>query len=381
MDYKREIKLLSIEPRNKPRLSEVLVKLACAKCKYKEKILSLNEITRILFSIQGCRPSSWLSCFRTIPSAGATYPLEIYFISSGIEGLEEGIYSYNPKRHSLTLVYSDSSLDFSGVLVNAVYERTTGYYGSRGYMYVREEVGHAIQNAVVTSCSLGFKADVYLSESIPGKILELNNMLKGVSEALIILEPYNGEGKELRELPISIKRELSLDEAIIKRKSIRSYERKPLSLNDLNYVTYLSIYEFCEGTRTYPELNSRYRDNIILVVGEVDSIDNGIYIFRSDTGEFEVLSRGDYRRELMKASLSQRWVGEAPVSIVIVGEGDIRSEYEAGMIGQNIYLSATAIGLGTVAIGAFYDNMVREIVGVGRPLYVMPLGYPRKKLF
>lgn len=53
---------------------------------------------------------------------------------------------------------------------------------------------------------------------------------------------------------------------------------------------------------------------------------------------------------------------------------------EAGHVGQNIYLQATALGIGTVAVGAFYDEKVEEVVGSRpneRALYVFPLGYRR----
>jgi len=52
---------------------------------------------------------------------------------------------------------------------------------------------------------------------------------------------------------------------------------------------------------------------------------------------------------------------------------------EVGHAGQNIYLQATALGLATVAIGAFYDEPVREVLRLDKqykPLYIMPVGRP-----
>jgi len=54
---------------------------------------------------------------------------------------------------------------------------------------------------------------------------------------------------------------------------------------------------------------------------------------------------------------------------------------EVGHVGQNIYLQAAALGLGTVAVGAFYDDEVRKIIGAPEnehPLYIMPVGVPVK---
>ncbi|GAJ01070.1 unnamed protein product, partial [marine sediment metagenome] len=50
---------------------------------------------------------------------------------------------------------------------------------------------------------------------------------------------------------------------------------------------------------------------------------------------------------------------------------------EVGHAGQNIYLQATALGLATVAIGAFNDEQVREVLQLDKqykPLYIMPVG-------
>jgi SagB-type dehydrogenase family enzyme len=100
--------------------------------------------------------------------------------------------------------------------------------------------------------------------------------------------------------------------------------------------------------------------------------------------------QGDVRRELARAAMNQRFISEAPVDIVIcaiyertAGRYGSRAEryvhIEVGHAGQNIYLQAIAIGLVTVAIGAFRDEEVREVLRLDkqyRPLYIMPVGKP-----
>ena len=51
---------------------------------------------------------------------------------------------------------------------------------------------------------------------------------------------------------------------------------------------------------------------------------------------------------------------------------------EAGHVGQNIYLQATALNIGTVAVGAFYDEQVKNIIQASNHenvIYIFPLGY------
>jgi nitroreductase len=51
---------------------------------------------------------------------------------------------------------------------------------------------------------------------------------------------------------------------------------------------------------------------------------------------------------------------------------------EAGHIGQNIFLQAEALGLGTGIVGAFDDAdviRVMKIPSAHEPLLIMPVGY------
>jgi SagB-type dehydrogenase family enzyme len=109
---------------------------------------------------------------RAIPSAGATYPLETYVLAGkdGVEGLAEGVYRYEPEGHALHLLTSgDKRAELATAALNerflleapvdlvvcAIYERTTEYYGQRGERYVHFEVGHLGQNAHLQALALG----------------------------------------------------------------------------------------------------------------------------------------------------------------------------------------------------------------------------------
>jgi SagB-type dehydrogenase family enzyme len=108
--------------------------------------------------------------FRTAPSAGALYPLEIYLVAGNVDDLAPGIYKYNPAENDLNLVkggdaragmaaaslgqrsVADGAID---IVIAAVYERTTVKYGVRGERFVHMEVGHAAQNICLQAAALG----------------------------------------------------------------------------------------------------------------------------------------------------------------------------------------------------------------------------------
>jgi SagB-type dehydrogenase family enzyme len=99
------------------------------------------------------------------------------------------------------------------------------------------------------------------------------------------------------------------------------------------------------------------------------------------------------RADLARAALSQEFISEAPLVIAICasfgrttrGYGRRGERYvyiEVGHAGQNIYLQVVALGLATVAIGAFRDEAVREALKMDaecHPLYLKPVWANRLK--
>ncbi len=60
---------------------------------YSNEPLSLAEISQLLWAAQGITDSRG---YRTAPSAGALYPLEIYIVAGRVKDLSQGIYKYRP---------------------------------------------------------------------------------------------------------------------------------------------------------------------------------------------------------------------------------------------------------------------------------------------
>jgi SagB-type dehydrogenase family enzyme len=137
---------------------------------YKPGPVTIDEVSQLLWAAQGITGENG---FRAAPSGGATYPLETYLVAGDADGLEPGLYRYDPASHSLTLVKSgdmraelaEAALgqpcvgDAAAIIVlAAIYERTTDRYGDRGKMYVHMDVGHAAQNVLLQATALGLGA-------------------------------------------------------------------------------------------------------------------------------------------------------------------------------------------------------------------------------
>jgi len=153
---------------------------------YTKDPLTLPELAQLLWSCQGITSTEG---FRTTPSAGAVFPLEIYAVVTRVEGLPAGAYHYLPdqKKHSLALVkrgrfgkqlfeWSTQQDFIKQVAVNlilaAVTSRMEKQYGEAALRYVLMEMGHAAQNVHLQAEALGLGSVAvgYLQET---KVREL----------------------------------------------------------------------------------------------------------------------------------------------------------------------------------------------------------------
>ncbi len=164
--FSKSIKLPKPQYDSNVSIEETLLKRRSIRS-YKSETLAIAEISQLLWSAQGVTNRKG---FRTAPSAGALYPLEVYIAAGNVTDLDAGIYKYYPHRHEIVnTVKGDkrSELCRAGLgqssiknapavmVFCAVFERVTGRYGKRGIQYVHMEVGHAIQNVCLQAISLG----------------------------------------------------------------------------------------------------------------------------------------------------------------------------------------------------------------------------------
>lgn len=191
-----------------------------------------------------------------------------------------------------------------------------------------------------------------------------------------------------------LKSQVSLEEAIFKRRSQREFQDKPLTLEQLSQILWAAqgVTDVRSGFRAAPSAGALYPLEIYVVVGEngVGELDASVYHYIPDGHRLELHLEKDIKDELFAAALSQGAVLQSPVSLVIAagyerttgkyGERGVRYVWlEAGHVAQNVYLEATVLGLGTVTIGAFDDERIIKVLQLPlehQPLYIMPIGYP-----
>jgi SagB-type dehydrogenase family enzyme len=134
---------------------------------YNSTPLELEETSQLLWSAQGISNARG---YRTAPSAGAVYPLEIYAAIGNVKNLAVGIYKYIIREHALVeKAAGDLRQDICRAALHQSYiaaapvvlmlctinERAMNKYGERGWRYIFMEVGHAAQNVCLQAVALG----------------------------------------------------------------------------------------------------------------------------------------------------------------------------------------------------------------------------------
>jgi len=187
--------------------------------------------------------------------------------------------------------------------------------------------------------------------------------------------------------------EMSVEEALQNRRSHRRFRDEALSAQQVSQLLWaaygITLARPGGGLRTTPSAGATFPLEVYVVIGNVAEIYPGVFRYDSYNHILLRLQEGDIREELAAAALGQQSVAHAPMVIFysavrqriteIYGDRGVRYAYmELGHSAQNVYLQAEALGLGTVAIGAFFDDRLGEIFGLGDeevPLYLMPVGW------
>jgi len=181
---------------------------------------------------------------------------------------------------------------------------------------------------------------------------------------------------------------MSLEESIFRRRSVRDYDKdRDVSLEELSQILWAAqgITDQGYGFRASPSAGALYPLHVYVVKKD------GVFRYIPDGHKLVQISDQDLRPSLVRASLGQSFIRQAPVDIIISGNFAItQAKYgarafryvcmEIGHTAQNIHLQAVSLGLSSVPIGAFWDDVVKknlELPDNQEPLYIIPIGFQK----
>jgi SagB-type dehydrogenase family enzyme len=185
---------------------------------------------------------------------------------------------------------------------------------------------------------------------------------------------------------------ITFEKALNRRRSVREYTSGDLALARVGQLLWAAQgITSPDGKRTTPSARAVYPLEVYVVARRVTGLDPGVYRYQPKDHGLVLVAAGDRSEAMALAVTGQDFVARAPLIIAVVADSARAADrlgrsadrwvaMEAGFVVQDVYLQATALGLGTVMIGGFDDGALRRALALpaGRaPLAVMPVGRTR----
>jgi SagB-type dehydrogenase family enzyme len=193
--------------------------------------------------------------------------------------------------------------------------------------------------------------------------------------------------------------EISLNRALMHRRTVRDFSDKAISLQALQRLLWAAQgISGDDGKRTAPSAHALHPLRLLVVVNNVTALEKGLYAVDGVDGSLTPLHLLDLRNSLRKASIGDpEWVTDAACIVVICadmvaatqafagqkpyGQRGARYAYlEAGAAAQNLQLQAVAEDLGSVWVGGFDDEATDNVLGLQAPvspIILLCIGHPQ----
>lgn len=181
-----------------------------------------------------------------------------------------------------------------------------------------------------------------------------------------------------------LKGEVSLEEALAKRRSVRQFTGEPLKLSEIGQLAWAGqgITERQKGLRTAPSAGALYPIELYFATTD------GLFIYRPQQHGLEEITAQDVRGMLATTTSMQETILRAGCNIILAGSArklyaqfrDEAKKYmllEAGHVAQNIQLQAVCLDLGSVTIGGFNAKELSRICKLPKelePIYIISVG-------
>ncbi|MCK5215854.1 MAG: SagB/ThcOx family dehydrogenase [Candidatus Omnitrophica bacterium] len=180
---------------------------------------------------------------------------------------------------------------------------------------------------------------------------------------------------------------LSLEEAILKRRSQRTFLEKKVTFEQISQLLWAA--QGITGKRDNIDLRAAPSAGALYPVELYVLTREGLFHYVPKGHYLEVVHKEDARAALSAAALRQEVIKFAPMTVVISAvyprvtvkygqRGEMYTHMEAGHIAQNVHLQAVSLGLSSVPMGAFEEEKVKKLLSLPEdqePLYMIPVGY------
>jgi SagB-type dehydrogenase family enzyme len=391
--------------------------------------------------------------YRSVASAGALYPFELYLAVHRADGLDAGLYHYDPLEFSLTTLRQGALPPIppanaaAGITfyVSGIFFRSAWKYRNRAYRYVLLDGGHLLENLRLALDALDYPFDIQLhfDDAQTSQLLGLDPE-REVCLACVHLHADAGKmlfdekikplaadvcrasrvsGKEIAYPEIlSIHRSGITDarEPVFDRPDMRVFAHPPEEWIDLDivapaaavhyirvlqrrrsrrnfipapvsreeFMTFLKAMGMCTGQCSGMPAAFRSAVATGILVGEKMPVPSGFYLLDAEHRRLGKVVAGDLIEAMAAACLDQMWLKHAGLHLCFMTDpaaldrswgarGYRYAMLEAGRLGQQAYLAATALGWGACGIGAIYDREAAELLQLtddGALLYLVGVG-------
>lgn len=221
----------------------------------------------------------------------------------------------------------------------------------------------------------------------PNRRLAIASALAGASG----LAPGPGRAQQRGALPLPAPSRddgMPLAEALQRRRSVRHFSHRPLSLVELSQMLWAAQGVSAPGRRTAPSAGALYPLEVLLVARLVEGLAGGAYRFRPENQSLQPVEASVTATALQRAALGQSAVAEAAAVVALTAVAARSADkyatrsaryiaFEAGAAAQNLALQTVALGLGSVVIGAFDDVALATLLQLPageQPLCLLAIG-------
>jgi SagB-type dehydrogenase family enzyme len=215
-------------------------------------------------------------------------------------------------------------------------------------------------------------------------------LLPGLLTACLAAEPESPPGTDtMTKLPApTLKGSVSLEETLARRRSVRSFADTGLTESELGQLLWAAqgVTDSARQFRTAPSAGATFP------LETYAATPTGVFRYRPKEHALQSLATNDVRAALAEAALGQACVRTAGAVVAFAAvpgrttgrygaRGLMYVHMEAGHAAQNVHLQAVALGLGSVAVGAFDADQAARVLGLPEGetlLYLVPVGRPAR---